>query len=177
MSADSLAYPDWTEYKKKSGLDPLGMQNSYQHLLPGISNVTLRVRYYGFYAWLASIYARRSGDTDPKAWQKFVRRAEAVYALAAQRRGNEGGMAGVQWAHRKLDADQESFVEFARLRHLRDRLVEPRNRFIQTMKLMNESASASHTSKGILSSQASINPARSRTYRGSCGTITPTSVK
>jgi hypothetical protein len=118
MSADFLAYPDWTEYKKKSGLDPLGMQNSsinlYQRLLPGISNVTLRVRYYGFYAWLAWIYARRSGDTDPKAWQKFVRRAEAVYALAAQRRGNEGGMAGVQWAQRKLDADQESFVEFAR---------------------------------------------------------------
>ena len=52
--------PAWTEYKKKSGLDPLGMQNSsinlYQRLLPGISNVTLRVRYYGFYAWLASIY-------------------------------------------------------------------------------------------------------------------------
>jgi hypothetical protein len=118
MAGDFLAYPEWTEYKKKSGLDPLGMQNSsinlYQRLLPGISNVTLRVRYYGFYAWLASIYARRSGDTNPKTWQKFVRRAEAVYALAAQRRGDEGGMAGVQWAQRKLDADQESFVEFAR---------------------------------------------------------------
>ena len=118
MEGDFLAYPEWTEYKKKSGLDPLGMQNSsinlYQRLLPGISNVTLRVRYYGFYAWLASIYARRSGDTNPKTWQKFVRRAEAVYALAAQRRGDEGGMAGVQWAQRKLDADQEFFVEFAR---------------------------------------------------------------
>jgi hypothetical protein len=111
MSVDLLAYPDWTEYKKKSGLDPLGMQNSsinlYQRLLPGISNVTLRMRYYGFYAWLASIYAHRIVDTNPKTWQKFVRRAEAVYALAAQRRGNEGGMAGVQWAQRKLEADQE----------------------------------------------------------------------
>ena len=118
MAGDFAACPEWTEYKKKSGLDPLGMQNSsinlYQRLLPGISNVTLRVRYYGFYAWLASIYARRSGDTDPRTWQKFVRRAEAVYALAAQRRGDEGGMAGVQWAQRKLDADQESLVEFAR---------------------------------------------------------------
>ena len=118
MAGDFVACPEWTEYKKKSGLDPLGMQNSsinlYQRLLPGISNVTLRVRYYGFYAWLAAIYARRSGDTDPRTWQKFVRRAEAVYALAAQRRGDEGGMAGVQWAQRKLDADQESLVEFAR---------------------------------------------------------------
>jgi hypothetical protein len=118
MSADFIAYPSWTEYKKKSGLDPLGMQNSsinlYQRLLPGISNVTLRVRYYGFYAWLAAIYARRIGDTDLRTWQKFVRRAEAVYALTAQRRGNEGGMAGVQWAQRKLDAGQEPVIEFAR---------------------------------------------------------------
>jgi hypothetical protein len=118
MSDEFIAYPDWTEYKKKSGLDPLGMQNSsinlYQRLLPGISNVTLRMRYYGFYAWLASNYARRKGDTNPKTWQTFVRRSEAVYALAAQRRGNEGGMAGVQWAQRTLDANEESVVEFAR---------------------------------------------------------------
>jgi hypothetical protein len=37
MAEELLAYPDWTEYKKKSGLDPLGMQNSsinlYQRLL------------------------------------------------------------------------------------------------------------------------------------------------
>ena len=58
-----IAYPEWTEYRKKNGLDPLGMQNTsvglYQKLLPGISNVTLRIRYYGFYAWLSSIYADR----------------------------------------------------------------------------------------------------------------------
>ena len=44
------------------------MQNSsinlYQRLLPGISNVTLRMRYYGLYAWLAAVYARRSRNTD-----------------------------------------------------------------------------------------------------------------
>ena len=118
MTADLIAYPDWTEYKKKNGLDPLGMQNSsinlYQRLLPGISNVTLRIRYYGLYTWLASIYAHRFGDTNPKTWQKFVRRAEAVYALAAQKRGDEGGIAGVLWAQRKLGSDQEPTVDFAR---------------------------------------------------------------
>ncbi len=118
MTSEPIAYPDWTEYKKKSGLDPLGMQNSsinlYQRLVPGISNVTLRVRYYGLYAWLASIYAHRIGDTNPRVWQKFVRRAEAVYALAAQMRGDEGGMAGVLWAQRTLETDQASVVEFAR---------------------------------------------------------------
>ena len=43
-----INYPEWTEYRKKNGLDPLGMQNSsislYQTFLPGISNVTTGVR-------------------------------------------------------------------------------------------------------------------------------------
>src|SRR4051794_15123916 len=106
MIATEAVIPGWTEYRKKTGLDPLGMQNSsinlYQRLLPGVSNVTLRVRYYGFYAWLAALYAKRSGNTDLKNWQKFVRRAEALYALAAQRRGGEGGMAGILWAQSEL---------------------------------------------------------------------------
>jgi hypothetical protein len=52
--AVTIAYPKWTDYQNKNGLDPLGMQNTsvnlYQRLLPGISNVTLRIRYYGLYA-------------------------------------------------------------------------------------------------------------------------------
>ena len=85
-----IAYPEWTEYRKKNGLDPLGMQNTnvglYQKLLPGISNVTLRIRYYGFYAWLSAIYADRIRDTNPKTWQRFIRRAEALYALVSRQR-------------------------------------------------------------------------------------------
>lgn len=42
-----INYPEWTEYRKKNGLDPLGMQNSsislYQTFLPGIGNVMLRI--------------------------------------------------------------------------------------------------------------------------------------
>jgi hypothetical protein len=37
--AATIAYPQWAEYRKKNGLDPLGMQNTsvvlYQKLLPG----------------------------------------------------------------------------------------------------------------------------------------------
>lgn len=44
------ALPQWTSKVEKRGLDPLGMQNSgvtlHQALLPGISNITLRMRYY-----------------------------------------------------------------------------------------------------------------------------------
>ena len=57
-----VAEPEWTERIDKRGLDPLGMQNAgvalYQALVPGISNVTLRIRYYGFYCWVSDAYAR-----------------------------------------------------------------------------------------------------------------------
>ncbi|MGZ9086893.1 MAG: hypothetical protein ACXW3R_15470, partial [Rhodoplanes sp.] len=112
-----IAVPEWTEYRKKNGLDPLGMQNTsislYQTLLLGISNVTLRIRYYGLYAWLSSIYARQIGDTDPKTWQRFLRRAEALYALTAQHHGNETGVAGILWAQAKRAAAESREVAFA----------------------------------------------------------------
>jgi hypothetical protein len=118
--SDALApvsRPEWTEYRKKNELDPLGMQNTsvglYQKLLPGISNVTLRVWYYGFYAWLSSIYAERVRDTDPKTWQRFIRRTEALYALTSQRRGSEHGVAGIQWAQRRLDGPPAAGIDFA----------------------------------------------------------------
>lgn len=42
-----INFPDWTDYQKKNGLDPLGMQNSsvnlYQTFLPGISKGRLRL--------------------------------------------------------------------------------------------------------------------------------------
>ncbi|MFL1873627.1 hypothetical protein ACIKT0_00085 [Hansschlegelia beijingensis] len=109
-----IAAPEWTEYRKKNGLDPLGMQNTsvglYQTLLPGVSNVTLRIRYYGLYAWLSAVYARQIGDTNPKTWQRFLRRAEALYALTAQRRGRETGVAGILWATAKLAAPDGEVV-------------------------------------------------------------------
>lgn len=101
-----LGDPQWTEKAEKRGLDPLGMQTTsvalYQELVPGISNVTLRMRYYGFYAWLAWRYARDVGDTSVERWCLYLRRAEALYALVAVHSGGEHGVAGVDWANRAL---------------------------------------------------------------------------
>jgi hypothetical protein len=112
-----INYPAWTEYRKKNGLDPLGMQNSsvslYQTFLPGISNVTLRMRYYGLYAWLCRTYAKNDGDTNPESWKRFIRRAEALYALIAYRHGSEAGVAGIEWAQKVLDDADGEIVEFA----------------------------------------------------------------
>jgi hypothetical protein len=113
---EKLNLPEWTESKTKDGLDPLGMQNSsvslYQELLPGIGNVTLRIRYYGLYAWLSWMYADRIGSTDPEKWRRFIRRAEALYALIASRHGNESGVAGSRWAKRRLDNIGGKTIDF-----------------------------------------------------------------
>lgn len=102
----------------KRGLDPLGMQAGgivvYQDLLPGISNVTLRMRYYGLYAWLAETYARKSGNTDSEIWRRWVRRTEALYALvAADSKTETGGVAGVDWAGKRLAIAGSDVIEFA----------------------------------------------------------------
>jgi len=105
-SAGGLGYPQWTTKAEKRGLDPLGMQTTsvalYQQLVPGISNVTLRMRYYGLYAWLARRYALDVGDTSVERWCLYLRRAEALYALVAVHAGGERGVAGVDWASRAL---------------------------------------------------------------------------
>ena len=115
--ATRINFPEWTEYRKKSGLDPLGMQNGsiglYQMFLPGISNVTLRMRYYGLYAWLCRTYGQRIGSTDPEHWKRFIRRAEALYALIACKRGGESGVAGIEWAQKTLDANETGSIDFA----------------------------------------------------------------
>jgi len=113
---DPTAVPQWTKLSKKRGVDPLGMQNSsvriYQRLLPGISNVTLRVRYYGFYVWLADGYARDIGYTDKATWQRHIRRAEALYALIAQVKGEENGVGGAEWAGRRLASAGDHKLDF-----------------------------------------------------------------
>lgn len=113
----SLNLPDWTEYNQKNGLDPLGMQNSsiyvYQSFLPGISNVTLRMRYYGLYAWLCRVYSEKVRHTDPEIWKHYVRRTEALYALIASRHGGETGVAGIDWANRTLENPEVETINFA----------------------------------------------------------------
>lgn len=113
---EQMAVPQWTTLSKRRGVDPLGMQNSsvriYQRLLPGISNVTLRVRYYGLYVWLADRYARDIGDTDSTVWQRRIRRAEALYALISQVKGGEKGVGGAEWAEKRLSTAGERRLDF-----------------------------------------------------------------
>ncbi|MGY3396459.1 hypothetical protein ACVWW6_009050 [Bradyrhizobium sp. USDA 3311] len=119
---DLVAVPEWTQVRQKGGLDPLGLQapsiRLYQALVPGISNVTLRARYYGLYPWLSEGYARQNHDADSEVWKKTVRRTEAAYALIAARSNienelQETGVAGLRWARDTLREHQGGSVEFA----------------------------------------------------------------
>lgn len=102
--------PQWTQQGKAQGLDPLGMQNTsitlYQSLIPGISNVTLRMRYYGLHSWLIHEYAKRHRSADESQWRRFVRRGEALFALVCWHHTQEPGVAGNRWAARRLKQHQ-----------------------------------------------------------------------
>lgn len=71
------------------GRDPLGVQNSsisvYASLLPGMTNLTLRLRYYGTYLWLLDYYDSLPEDSffkeGPQGQYTFIRRAELIIAF------------------------------------------------------------------------------------------------
>lgn len=71
------------------GLDHLGVQAPcialYTQLLPGITNVTDRARYYSFYPWLIRSFEQRYRDHSGGEFRRVLRRAECLFALIAIR--------------------------------------------------------------------------------------------
>lgn len=107
--------PTWTERaSKSSGRDPLGMQATsvriYRTLVPGLTNVTNRLRYYSFYCWAVASFNREVHNNDTAHWRRFIRRAEALLAVASYLHDRErsGGMAGREWAER---LDRENLLD------------------------------------------------------------------
>lgn len=71
------------------GLDHLGAQAPcvliYGQLLPGITNVTDRARYYSFYPWLIwSLAQRFPDDEDEISFVERFRRADCLFTLIAE---------------------------------------------------------------------------------------------
>jgi len=116
----------WVEPPKPiRGLDHLGVQGPcialYAQLLPGITNVTDRARYYSFYPWLIRSFERRYADRSIDEFRRVLRRAECLFALVAIRHarrvadGDEGrhgaGMVGRFSLLRIADDDTEFELE------------------------------------------------------------------
>ena len=91
FTVEEKTYPFWGHFPSASGgRDPLAVQNSsvviYTSMIEGITNVTLRVRYNGFYCWILNLIGRNifeidSTQVDSKASQmRYLRRAELLLA-------------------------------------------------------------------------------------------------
>jgi hypothetical protein len=74
----------------------------YRNLVPGLTNVTNRLRYYSFYCWIIDRYEATEHSGDDRRWRAFIRRAEALYALACNLADpeNADGLAGNIWARK-----------------------------------------------------------------------------
>lgn len=83
-------YPFWGDtINLITGLDPLGLQvtseATYAAMLPGLSNLTNRLRYYGFYCWLLDFYFKKEKKGNQTEQYRFIRRAELLIAILMQK--------------------------------------------------------------------------------------------
>ncbi|MBE3724345.1 hypothetical protein HJ192_04705 [Vibrio parahaemolyticus] len=77
------------------GLDHLGVQapciNIYSRLLPGITNVTDRARYYSFYPWLIWALEQNGYSRYDDEFINAFRKADGLFTLIAHRHANVCG--------------------------------------------------------------------------------------
>ncbi len=85
-SSEELIEPFWAEYSSAAGgRDPLAIQNSsvviYTKMMVGITNVTNRIRYNGFYCWLIETILQNISKKNSVVEQiRYLRRAELLLA-------------------------------------------------------------------------------------------------
>ena len=94
--------PLWLHTNQITGHDHLGVQvvsiALYSELLPGLTNVTDRLRYYSFYPWVLHRYAKDVRRASYEPWYDHLRRADFLLALVAKTHhldGQEGAEAVV----------------------------------------------------------------------------------
>jgi hypothetical protein len=117
------------------GRDPLGMQATsvrlYRSLVPGLTNVTNRLRYYSFYCWVVELFERNAHSDDPVLWARCIRRAEALYAVASyiHEAREAHGLGGGNWAaarRREIGEGKAGRFEFRQWTDLRGQPGAPR---------------------------------------------------
>lgn len=80
---------DWILRDRRviDGLDHLGIElvsvNLYQAMLPGLTNVTERARYYSFYPWVLHRFAQDGPkERSKRTWRTWFRSLDFAYAAA-----------------------------------------------------------------------------------------------
>ena len=109
-------FPFWgTSINLIMGLDPLGLQTTseatYSSLFPGISNLTNRLRYYGFYCWLLDFYFQREKKGNSTEQYRFIRRAELMIAIMMQsQRKNVQQITGSNFATNLIATAEDDYL-------------------------------------------------------------------
>lgn len=95
-----------------NGLDQLGLnltsERIFDFLLPGLNNVTNRIRYYSFYCWFFEWYANTIQIVSSKEQMKYLRRAEFLLAVIAAHK-EQGGIPGITRANEVYQASNGNF--------------------------------------------------------------------
>lgn len=118
MKDDCSDFAQWTKMGKLGGLDPLGMltpiENCYGQLLPGLTSVTVRYRYYSFFSWWIDEYTKDGATSSARKFEEHLRRGEALIALITvfAQDNVEGvettsGVAGSEWATSEISSSDD----------------------------------------------------------------------
>lgn len=123
--ANNIPFPFWgAETTRKTGRDPLAVQNSsvviYDNMVKGITNMTVRIRYNGFFCWLMTFIAERLQATkpskidNPKEQIKYIRRGELLLAYSMQYNFPQvNGVSGSIFAQRTINTSILNLAEGA----------------------------------------------------------------
>jgi hypothetical protein len=95
MEMNSIVGTHWVKTPhQRGGLDHLGVQapciQIYGNLLPGITNVTDRARYYSFYPWLFAQFEDQGWREDEQIVQ-MLRRADCLLTMISLRHAEQEG--------------------------------------------------------------------------------------
>ena len=96
-----------------AGLNQLGIRNVSEQLfsilLPGLNNVSLRIRYYSFYCWIIKMFYEGKQTIIDKEFNPFIRRAELLVALINATLEEHSGIPGINFAAAKVDSGEDTF--------------------------------------------------------------------
>ena len=86
----------------KVGLNHLGLRNAsealFASLLPGLNNVSNRIRYYSFYCWLIGEFYKNKESFTYKEFNKYIRYSEYLLALIHSKGKGIDGIPGITYA-------------------------------------------------------------------------------
>ena len=84
-------------------------------MLPGLSNLTNRLRYYGFYCWLLGFYFEKEKKGNQTEQYRFIRRAELLIAFLMQtERKSVTQITGSLFASNRIKTETEEFFDLSK---------------------------------------------------------------